>query len=176
MARRARAYWSLDEIWLLPAHRPPHKDAEVQTAYVQRAALTRVLAAEEPWLRVEEIEAARPGPSYTLDTVRALKVREGEPVRFFLILGADSLADLDSWHEPAQLCAEVELLVLAREGSETPARWPHRLASGQTHPARSRVIRDCLAAGRPAPWLPPAVAEAAARAGLYRGPETKEAP
>ena len=174
MARRAHALWSLDEVWLVPAHHPPHKDADRQTPFAQRAALARVLveSSGEDWLRVDAIEAERPGPSYSLDTVRALKARHGATQRFALILGADSLADLDGWHEPAQLCAEVELLVLAREGSPTPARWPHRLAAGETHPAQSRVIRGCLAAGRETPWLPAAVAAAARRAGLYR----KEAP
>jgi nicotinate-nucleotide adenylyltransferase len=167
MAREARRQWQLDAVWLLPAFQPPHK--EPVAPYADRAAMARLLAAAESWLQVDESEAARGGASYTLDTVRSLKAQHGEALQFSLILGADSLAELASWHEPEQLCAELELLVLARAGT-VPARlpWPHRLAAGALHPAQSRVIRACVAAGRPTPWLPPAVAAYIAQAGLYR--------
>jgi len=167
MAREARRHWQLDAVWLLPAFQPPHK--AVVAPYADRAAMARLLAAAEPWLEVDESEAARGGASYTLDTVRALKARHGPALQFALILGADSLAELASWHEPEQLCAEIELLVLAREGAAPAAsRWPHRLAASGLHPAQSRLIRACLAAGRPTPWLPPNVAAYIAQAGLYR--------
>ena len=166
MAREARRHWQLDAVWLLPAFQPPHKD--VRAPYADRAAMARLLASAEPWLQVDESEAARGGASYTLDTVRALKARHGGALRFSLILGADSLAELESWHEPAALCAEIELLVLARAGwAPADLPWPHRLATGALHPAQSRVIRACLAAGRPTPWLPPSVAAYILRAGLY---------
>ncbi|MBM4116273.1 nicotinate (nicotinamide) nucleotide adenylyltransferase [bacterium] len=171
LARRARALWQLDAVWLLPAYQPPHKTPTAVSPYPQRAAMARLLAAAEPWLRLEDIEAERGGPSYTLDTVRALKARDGARCHFFLILGADALAELHSWREPAQLCAEIELLVVARPGETPAAAWPHRLGSGETHPAQSRTIRAAIAAGRPAPWLPPAVAAYIERAGLYRPQE-----
>jgi nicotinate-nucleotide adenylyltransferase len=177
MAREARRHWQLDAVWLLPAYEPPHKT--VVAPYPDRAAMARLLAAAEPWLAVDESEAARGGVSYMLDTVRALKLQHGPARQFFLILGADSLAELETWHEPAALCAEIELLVLARAGAPPPASpWPHRLAAGAMHPAQSRRIRSCLAAGRPTPWLPPAVAAYIARAGLYRPADARgeEAP
>lgn len=173
LARRARTLWGLDAVWLLPAFEPPHKAREQVSPYPQRAAMARLLAAAESWLRVEEIEAERGGPSYTLDTVRALKARDGARCTFYLVIGADSLAELDSWHEPAQLCAEIELLVVARPGQTPPARWPHRLGEGETHPAQSRAIRAAIAAGEPAPWLTPPVAAYIERAGLYRRREER---
>jgi len=168
LARRARSLWQLDAIWLLPAFQPPHKVQESLSPYSQRAAMAQLLAEGEPWLRVETIEAERGGPSYTLDTVRALKARDGARREFFLVLGEDSLAELDSWHEPAQLCAEIELLVVARAGWTPAGRWPHRLGEGETHPAQSRSIRAAIAAGQPAAWLTPAVAAYIERTGLYR--------
>lgn len=168
LARRARSLWQLDGVWLLPAFEPPHKAREQVSPYPQRMAMAHLLAEAEPWLRVEEIEAERGGPSYTLDTVRALKARDGARREFFLVLGEDSLAELDGWHEPAQLCAEIELLVVARPGWTPAKRWPHRLGAGETHPAQSRAIRAAIAAGEPAPWLTPAVAAYIERTGLYR--------
>lgn len=173
LARRARLLWQLDAVWLLPAFKPPHKALDSLSPYPQRAAMAELLADEEPWLRVEAIEAQRAGPSYTLDTVRALKARDGARREFFLVLGEDSLAELDSWHEPAQLCAEIELLVVARPGWTPLGRWPHRLGEGETHPAQSRAIRAAIAAGESAPWLTPAVAAYIERAGLYRRREGK---
>lgn len=167
MARRARGRWRLDGIWLLPAWRPPHKQSEAMTAYEHRAAMTALLAEEEPWLELCEVERQR-GTRYSLDTVRALKADHGETLDFHLIIGGDSLADLEHWHLPWQLVREVPLLVLAREGSAPDSPFPHEIDTGALHAAQSRRIRADLAAGRdPGAWLTAGVRTYIEREGLY---------
>lgn len=167
MARRARDVWQLDEVWLLPAFRPPHKDSRRQTDYRHRAAMAALLAGEEPWLLLCEIEKERGGTSYTLDTLRALKRRHGDGTAFHLIIGGDSLAELDTWRDPEEICNEARLLVLAREGSVDPGRFPCEIDRAEQHPAQSRLIRAAIEQGGSAGWLTPPVAAYIAREGLY---------
>jgi len=167
MARRARSVWSLDEVWLLPAFRPPHKDTLNQSDYPHRAAMIALLAGEEPWLSVCEIERDRGGTSYTLDTLRVLKAEHGGRFEFHLIIGGDSLAELDTWRDPEGICREARLLVLAREGADDPGRFPCEIDRAEQHPAQSRLIRAAIESGGEARWLTPAVAEYIAREGLY---------
>ena len=167
MARRARRRWLLDQIWLLPTWRPPHKEASAMTSYLHRAAMTALLAAEEPWLELCEVEKER-GTRFSLDTVRALKAEHGDTLHFHLIIGGDSLADLDQWHEPWQLVREVSLLVLAREGSGQSSPYPHEIDTGAMHAAQSRRIRSELAGERDAgAWLTDSVKNYIRQEGLY---------
>ena len=168
MARRARDSLDLDEVWLIPAYRPPHKDAGGLSPWRLRREMAALLAAEEPWLRVEPIEGERRGVSYTVDTVRALQGRHGDSLEFVLIIGEDSLRDVEGWKEPDAIFAAVEVAVLARAGGEARSARPCRLLAGETHPAQSRRIRDAVAAGEPPPWLTAEVADYVARHGLYR--------
>ena len=166
MARRAREQASLDEVWLLPAWRAPHKDPTRQSDFSIRLELARLLAAEDEFLLVAEVERDLGGTSYTVDTVRHLK-RAHPDCKFHLIIGGDSLADLAGWKDPAGLCAELELVVLAREGFETKSDLPCTIFSGETHPAQSRLIRADIAAGLEGRWLNEALAKRIASLGLY---------
>ncbi|MBN2171530.1 MAG: nicotinate (nicotinamide) nucleotide adenylyltransferase [Candidatus Krumholzibacteriota bacterium] len=168
MARRARDRLDLDEVWLLPAYQPPHKGADGLSPWRLRREMAALLAAEEPWLRVEPIEGERGGVSYTVDTVRDLQARHGEAIAFVLIIGEDSLRDVEGWKDPDALFAAVEVAVLARAGCAAATGRPCRLLAGETHPAQSRRIRAAVAAGEPPPWLTPEVAAYIERHGLYR--------
>ncbi len=68
---------------------------------------------------VELIELQRPGPSYTVDTLRSL--REREPgAEFILLLGADAAVDLPAWREADQIRRLARIVVFARPGSPVP--------------------------------------------------------
>jgi len=66
-----------------------------------------------PSLEVSDIEIFRPGPSYTIDTVRELK-REGHEV--IVLLGMDSIIEMDEWQDPDLLHSECEVVGLTRPG------------------------------------------------------------
>ncbi len=168
MARRARKVWNLDEVWLLPAFRPPHKNPADQSDYRHRAHMAGLLAETENWLLLCELERERGGPSYTLDTVLELKAGHGASCEFHLILGGDSLADLADWREPDRLSRELPLLVLARAGFKDPGLYPCEIDRGEMHPAQSRLIRAGLADGEHTDWLEDRVNEYIREQGLYR--------
>ena len=171
MARRAREALDLDEVWLLPAHRPPHKSGERLAPYPARLAMTELLAAEEPFLSVCRVEEELPAPGYTARTLEALSQREGDGVRFTFILGEDSLANLENWFEPDRVFALAEVAVLAREGFEAESDRPLRWIRGETHPAQSTRIRAQLRRGERPGHLPAPVLDYLLGEGLYAGEE-----
>ena len=62
----------LDEVRLIPAGTPPHRDAPVAAA-AERAAMVAAAVADEPRLRLDRRELERPGPSYAVDTLESLR-------------------------------------------------------------------------------------------------------
>lgn len=106
-----------DEVWLLPtAHHPFGKELApfADRVAMARAALS-VFAGTDRIVRVEEIEAELPAPSYTIHTVEALQARHAG-VRFALVVGTDVLRDGPKWKDFDRLRTLVELLVVRRAG------------------------------------------------------------
>ena len=119
LAEQAREQGSLDEVWFLPAPRPPQKDARAITRLDTREDMLELALAGNPSFRIEHIEKERDGPSYTVDTLKLL--RERHPGHeFSLILGGDSLADLPSWRDPVGIVRQAGLLVMTRQGNSHP--------------------------------------------------------
>ena len=105
IARSVRAELGLDGVMLLPAGDPPHKKRESDK--LDRLEMAKRAAAEFDWMFVSDLEIARKGTTYTVDTLRALK-RKQPDAEWIYIIGADTLNILDSWRnfpEIAQLCA-----------------------------------------------------------------------
>lgn len=110
----------LDRVLFVPAREPPHKSVEHVTRPELRLAMVRAAAEADPRFEVSTLELERPGPSYTLDTVRAL--REARPDdALFLILGADQLRVFDTWHEPEEIVRLARLAVMDRDGESARA-------------------------------------------------------
>jgi nicotinate-nucleotide adenylyltransferase len=76
-----------------------------------------------PVFEVSDLERDRPGPSYTVDTLRHLRTQQAGD-EFFLLVGSDCLPDLPSWHEPAQIAELATLLVTTRPGFPLPSAPP----------------------------------------------------
>jgi nicotinate-nucleotide adenylyltransferase len=119
MAEQCREQAALDQIWFVPAARPPHKQERTLTPFAQRVEMLALAIAGMPAFRVDELERDRPGPSYTAETLQALHERYPE-TQFSLLLGSDSLPDLPGWKNPKRIIELAELLVFARPD------WPLR--------------------------------------------------
>jgi nicotinate-nucleotide adenylyltransferase len=174
LAERAVALLALDAVRLVPAYRPPHKDPAALSDWADRLAMAELLAAESPRLEVSDVERELGGGGYTIDLVRHLQA-EAAGETFVLLIGEDSLRDMDTWREPDRLFATVEVAVFAREGFATAPTRPCRVLAGETHPASSRAIRAKVAAGEPTPWLTDPVRDYVERRGLYRARPGKDA-
>src|SRR5262245_47023925 len=119
LAECAREALALNEVWLLPASVPPHKQGrELASAKARLEMLELALAGYEQ-LRASPLEIERGGVSYTVETLAA--VRQQQPqAAIFLLMGADSLRDLPTWREPSRICELATPAVVRRGGSPEP--------------------------------------------------------
>jgi nicotinate-nucleotide adenylyltransferase len=135
----------------------------------QRAAMVELAVAGESGFSMEPIEVSRPGPSYTVDTLRALREREPglDPV---LLLGMDAAAELPRWKESEAVLELAKVAVFSRGGSDevsVPGIW--RRVTVPALEISATEIRRRVAAGRPIRyWVPDSVAEYIENYGLYR--------
>jgi nicotinate (nicotinamide) nucleotide adenylyltransferase len=115
IAECARDQFSLEKVIFITSPRPPHRIDELIDGE-HRHLLVSAAVAENPHFECSRIEIEREGPSYTSDTVRQLIKQFGgeNECRVNLILGADNIAYLGSWHESSYLLATCRILVAPR--------------------------------------------------------------
>ena len=184
------------EVVLVPAADPPHK-ASTHARAAERAHMLDLAVAGEQGLAVDRIELGRSGPSYTVDTLRLLRARQGPHRPLAWVGGADALLGLDGWHRWRELFAHAHVLAVERPGApledavfrdQSPAlaaelaarrRSPQALAEAPAggyallglpalRPESSTEVRRRIAAG--GDWealVPPAVAGFIRRRRLY---------
>ncbi len=119
LAECCREQQRLDQVWFIPAHTPPHKQAHQLAPGHDRIEMLKLATGGHEAFHVSTAELDRGGVSYTVDTLEQLKSEESSR-ELFLILGADSLADLPNWKDPARLCDLSTPLVVRRAGSPPP--------------------------------------------------------
>jgi nicotinate-nucleotide adenylyltransferase len=196
IARAARDALAAD-VHLLPAADPPHKGARGADAE-QRAAMLALALDGERGLRLDRRELRRPGPSWTVDTLRELRAEHGIDAPIAWMIGGDSLAALDTWKEWRALFALAHLIAVERPGTrldadglarrapavqaEAAGRWRTLAALraapagglavlplSELRPEASTELRRRIRTGEPwREWVPPAVAAYIVRHGLYR--------
>jgi len=132
IAEGLREHAQLDEVLFLPAAISPLKQQQQSAEASHRVAMLRLAIAGHPHFAIDERELKRGGVSYTVDTVREM-VGERPGDQLYLILGADSVADLPRWRTPDQIFQMVTPLVVGR-GGEAPINWP--LFAGYLSPQR----------------------------------------
>ena len=167
IARDACRFFELDQVLFIPAPLPPHKQQQQLTSVEDRMAMLELALEDEPDFSVSNIETERPGPSYTVDTLRALRsVYPG--VQLVFIIGLDTLLDLPNWKDVETVFGLCEFAVLTRPGwkAEELKDLPfsneriQQLAScvhtGTEHPAASSSIRALVQSGQDISGLVPA--------------------
>jgi len=147
----------LEQVLLMPTNQPPHRTAAKAPAEY-RLDMCRLAAAADPRLHCSEIELNRPGPSFTLDTLEALRSERPDD-ELFLILGWDAARLFRTWHRPAQVRELASIVVVGRPGMDSPREADLR-ASGlggagvtlcleHTPAISASEIRRDVASGRP---------------------------
>jgi nicotinate-nucleotide adenylyltransferase len=116
IAEMARRAMNLDAVYLVPAYQPPHKEGSHASTAHDRLAMTKLSVLGNAMLKVSDLELRRKGISYTVDTVRAFRKRFPNS-ELFLIIGSDSLRQFHAWKSPAEILAEVALIVYRRPRS-----------------------------------------------------------
>ena len=123
-AQEARVQLELDRVLLVPVGEAPHRTLADDPGAEARLEMTELAVEGDPCLSVSRIELDRPGPSYTADTLAALREQAPDD-ELTLILGGDQAASLPNWHQPERV------LELARVAAVERVDW-----------ARERIVRS----------------------------------
>ena len=102
LASEAQSQLELDRLLWILTPEPPHKQEQFITPIDHRLAMVELAIADNPAFELSRIELDRPGPHYTLDTVKLL-ADQNPNADIIPIIGGDSLHDLPTWHEPQKL-------------------------------------------------------------------------
>jgi nicotinate-nucleotide adenylyltransferase len=119
LAECCRETLGLDEVWLIPAAVPPHKQARALAPAKARLEMLELALGGHEQLRASAIELARGGVSYTVETLARIG-DERPDASLFLLMGADSLHDLPTWREPGRICEQALPVVVRRGGAAEP--------------------------------------------------------
>ncbi|QDT44326.1 Nicotinate-nucleotide adenylyltransferase [Gimesia alba] len=119
LAEQSREQANLDEVWLIPAGSPPHKESTGISSGKQRREMLDFAIAGNPAFVIKDLELHREGPSYTVETLRQLKETHPDD-EFFLIVGADSVRDLHTWREPEAILELAKLIGVNRPNISLP--------------------------------------------------------
>ena len=170
----ARERLGLDRVLLVVANDPWQKaGTRTLTPAEDRLAVVEAALSEAPGLEASRLEIDRGGPSYTADTVDALRAEHPE-LRPHVIVGADVAADMDSWHRVGDLRERVTLVVVDRGGvasGEDPAGFDVRRVRIPALDISSSDLRHRLSQDRSVEFLVPAPAIRCIRQlNLYAGP------
>ena len=179
LASLAADTMELDRVIFMPAPQPPHKQGRGISPIVDRLLMTRLAIDGNDLFELTTLEVGRAGPSYTVDSVEEL-LRTYDDAALFLIMSADSLAQIDTWHEPDRLLSLLEWVVGPRSGTPLPdpeqlhqrfgaAADRIHLLEGPSLDVSATEIRRRVAAARTIRYLvPQAVEELIVERGLYR--------
>jgi len=107
----------LSQVVFIPAGQPPHRGTP-RTAATHRLEMVRRAVAGNPRFAVDAREVQSPRPSYTVDTLTALRAELGEEQPLWLLLGSDAFLELPTWHEWQQLFELAHIAVAARPGAQ----------------------------------------------------------
>jgi nicotinate-nucleotide adenylyltransferase len=177
IARAAASQFGLSHVVFVPNGIPPDRGKEVRPGKEDRFQMVAGAVAAEDGLDVSRVEVDRKGPSYTIDTIRALKQDYPEGICF--IVGADRLAQIDRWKEPEAIIASVPFIVAPRAGVslsvfeqglfDEASIWPLDMPEVDIS---STALRDRVRRGEPiGDSVPASVETYIAEHRLYRGAE-----
>jgi nicotinate-nucleotide adenylyltransferase len=116
-ADAARRALGLDEVLFVPSHVPPHRATRPLASAFHRFALVALAIDGCRGYRVSDDELRREGPTYTIDTLRALHRRGVQPSQIFFIMGADACAEIATWREFPAVLDAANFVVVARPGA-----------------------------------------------------------
>lgn len=119
LAESCREQCRLDRVWFMPALLPPHKQERALAPPKARVEMLELAFSGNEHFAVSTLELERGGVSYTVDTLRIIKEKQPDDDLFFL-MGADSLAEMITWREPAEICSLAIPMVVHRADAPHP--------------------------------------------------------
>lgn len=175
-AEEAAVQFGLEQVIFVPTGQPWMKAGREVSPAEHRYLMTVIATASNPRFTVSRIEIDRAGPTYTVDTLRALREQHPDAELFF-VTGADAMLEIFSWKDPGELLSLAHFIAATRPGYdlahfEAEAPTAHPNVTVMNIPAlaiSSTDIRQRVREGRPIRYLvPEGVKSYIEKAGLYR--------
>ena len=165
--------FSLDEVIFVPTGQPWQKQGKNVSPAEDRYLMTVIATASNPRFSVSRLDIDRPGPTYTIDTLRDLRAERGNDADFFFITGADALSRMLSWQDVDELFTLAHFVGCTRPGHRlTGHGLPEDKVSLVEIPAlaiSSTGCRQRVAEGQPIWYLvPDGIVQYIAKRKLYR--------
>ncbi|WP_394252818.1 nicotinate-nucleotide adenylyltransferase [Arthrobacter pityocampae] len=168
-ASEVASVFDLDEVVFVPTGQPWQKADKDVTAAEHRYLMTVIATASNPSFTVSRVDIDRPGPTFTIDTLRDLKA-ERPDTQLFFITGADAMAQILTWKNAEELWSLAHFIGVTRPGHELDGRG--RDVSLLEVPAMAISSTDCrhrVEEGKPVWYLvPDGVVQYIAKHRLYR--------
>jgi len=114
LAEEAHFQLALDQVYLVPAGDPPHKQDRRLTKMSDRLTMCELATSDIEYISLSRVDTDRPGPHYTADMVRLMRQEVGPDTQLFFLMGMDSLRDLPTWREAPWLVENCTLVALSR--------------------------------------------------------------
>ena len=182
VARQVLERFAVDRLVFLPASHSPLKDGTPAAADADRLEMLRLIAAGEPRFAVSDLELARGGVSYTVETLREWRrLNPGDDILF--IAGMDSLLSLHAWREPLEIARLCTFVTFRRPGLPLPSpselhlppdvaeKLVGQIVEGPLVDVSSSDVRDRASRGEPlAGLVPRPIAAYISAKGLYHRP------
>ena len=173
IAEEVYATLKLAEMVFVPAGQPPHKPEQVVTPAQDRLAMLQLAIASNPHFTISMVDLERPGPSYTVETLRLLREQWGEQTTIYFVIGRDSLEDLLDWYDPLGILEQLDYLVAVKRPGYTEEKGYIERLEERLPGIRQRLIvmsapqleisatelRQRVAEGRPIKYQVPEVVE-----------------
>jgi len=172
-ASEVQERFGLDEVVFVPTGQPWQKAGALVSPAEDRYLMTVIATASNPRFSVSRVDIDRPGPTYTVDTLRDLHRAYGPDTELYFITGADALEAILSWKDAGQMFALAHFVGVTRPGfTLSDAHLPEDVVSLVQVPAMAISSTDCRArveAGKPVWYLvPDGVVQYITKRGLYR--------
>lgn len=116
MAQELADNLNMQEVRFIPSANPPHKPAPKVSAE-QRAEMVQLAIQNNPLFKLDKLELARTGPSYTIDTLESL-FHQNEENALCLIMGTDAFLSLDTWHRWNELMKYCHIILVQRPANQ----------------------------------------------------------
>ncbi|MFW5709114.1 MAG: nicotinate-nucleotide adenylyltransferase [Chloroflexota bacterium] len=120
LAQHAFEELDLNLVLFVPAGVPPHKTS-TRTPLKHRLDMLRLALADNPQFQISRVEIDRPGPHYTIDTVRIIQ-QQNPSAELYFIMGGDVYRDLPNWDRPQEMfrTCKLAVAVMRRPGFGNP--------------------------------------------------------
>ena len=116
IAEETRDLFNLDSVLFIPAKIPPHKIGKTISSETHRLEMLNQVIQDHEAFDFSDMEFNRPGPSYTVETLKEVQ-RQNPEAELYFIMGQDSFLEIETWYQYQELFSLCRLVVVRRPGT-----------------------------------------------------------